>query len=151
MLSGNNYSAEMADVLLLFGNFRWNVKRAITNGGMDDYGCYDLWAIDSINRNMAKLGKPLPYPNWRMLKLPRGHTETFGCSYMPPELDMLAARSEETAAAAAASKAAAAKVEEEAAAAAAAVAAAAPPPVDAINGSDAPHRVPPSTSAGAPG
>jgi hypothetical protein len=107
MLSGNNYSPEMADALLLFGNFRWNIKRGIDNRGKDNYGCFDLWQIDKINSNMARLGKPLPYPNWKMPKLPVGYTEKFGCRYVPPELDMLAAQAEEQQAAAAAAKAAA--------------------------------------------
>lgn len=116
MLSGNNYSPEMADVLLLFGNCRWNMKRAIQNGGMDNYGCFDLWQIEKINGNMSRLGKPLPFPNWSMLKLPANHLEKFGCSYVPPELDMLSAQSEERAAATAAAKAAAAAAAAEAAA-----------------------------------
>lgn len=101
MLSGNNYSAEVADALLLLGNFRWNVKRAVENGKLDDFGCYDLWQIAEINSAMQMLNKPLPYPTWNPLTLPPEHNESFGCKYIAPDLDILAARQESSAMAAA--------------------------------------------------
>lgn len=89
MLSGNNYSCEMADRLLIIGNCRWNIDRGVQNAKQQDFGCYDLWQIDEINKNMESLGKPIPYPTWKLPKLPDSHQEQFGVQYRAPELDLV--------------------------------------------------------------
>lgn len=83
VLTGNNYSSELAWALISIFNFRWNVKRAIDNAGHEDFGSFKLWDIEAINKLAAELGTPCPHPGFQM-KIPQHTTESFGPRYMPP-------------------------------------------------------------------
>jgi hypothetical protein len=94
MLSGNNYSGELAYVLLMFGNFQWNVSRGIENAGDNDYGTRQLWRIEGINSLAQQLGiHPLPHPAFK-LKLLDHTNELFLTKYAAPWADIHAAKAE---------------------------------------------------------
>lgn len=83
VLSGNNYSSELAWTLLTLFNFRWNVKRAVENGGQEDMGSFNLWNVEAINKLAAELDAPCPHPGFSMV-LPKSTGEVFGPKYCPP-------------------------------------------------------------------
>jgi hypothetical protein len=97
MLSGNNYSGELAYVLLMFGNFQWNVLRGVENAGDNDYGTAQLWRIESINNLAEQLGiAPLPHPAFK-LKLVNHTPELFLTKYAAPWVDIQSAKQEDVA------------------------------------------------------
>ena len=83
MLSGNNYSSDLAWALTTIFNFRWNVKRAIDNAGQEDFGSFKLWDIQAINTLAAELGAPCPHPGFNV-QIPGTTAEAFGPKYKPP-------------------------------------------------------------------
>lgn len=100
MLSGNNYSGELAYVLLMFGNFKWNVARGIENAGDNDYGTPQLWRIENINSLAQQIGvHPLPHPTFKM-KLVSHTNELFLTKYVAPWADIDAAKAEDVGSAA---------------------------------------------------
>lgn len=99
VLSGNNYSGELANVLILFFNFRWNVRRGIDNLDYEDYCTPDLWRLEKVNQCAEQLGLSPPHPGMSRLHILPKTEETFGTNYAPPWADLRSAKADVDAAA----------------------------------------------------
>lgn len=95
---GNNHSPELADDLVLYDNYLYNVDRGIKNRGDADFGTYHLWELEEIRDICAEKGWPVDFP---ADKLPAGLPdiddieERFGARFEPPAHDVAAAQEQE--------------------------------------------------------
>ncbi len=103
VFSGNNYSGELAFVLVMLFNFGWNVARAIENCGEHDFGSIQLWRIEDINKRAEKLGLALPHYDISKDILPCTQ-ERFCTQYDPTDAVLQAAKKEAASNAAAGSE-----------------------------------------------
>lgn len=88
VLSGNNYSGELAHVLIMFFNFKWNIRRGVENLQWQDFISCDLWRLENINKAATSLGLPAPHLGLQQLQLVPSTQELFGTKYKPPETDL---------------------------------------------------------------
>lgn len=66
LLSGGNYSPELAGALIALFNYRWNYDCAVRNKGAVDRGMYDHWLLEEMQATCARMGWPNPCPEWRL-------------------------------------------------------------------------------------
>lgn len=92
LLSGGNYSAELAGALIALFNYRWNYDCAVQNMGAADWGMYDHWLLEEMQETCARMGWGNPCPAWRPAP---PTTERFGVDCASPEMLAGVARGEE--------------------------------------------------------
>lgn len=83
LFAGGNCSPELADALLTIFNYRWNITCGITNRGERDYGMFDHFLLEEMQKVCLEMGWPDPFPEWK--KAP-STTERFGADNLPPEV-----------------------------------------------------------------
>jgi hypothetical protein len=92
LLSGGNYSAELAGALIALFNYRWNYDCAVRNMGAADWGMYDHWLLEDMQETCARMGWNNSCPAWRPAP---PTTERFGVDCASPEMLARVVREEE--------------------------------------------------------
>jgi hypothetical protein len=64
LLSGGNYSPELAGALIALFNYRWNYNCAVRNKGAVDWGMYNHWLLEEMQATCVCMGWPNPCPQW---------------------------------------------------------------------------------------
>jgi hypothetical protein len=68
IVTGPNSSPEMFNAVMLYYIFKYNINRAVENGGMNcgrRFPTFDVDIIASINTHASLLGLNMPFPDWK--------------------------------------------------------------------------------------